>query len=286
MHPVLFESAWFTANAYGTLILLGGLVAVPGTVWDARTRGVAPGSLASFIVDYWLAIVFGAAIGGRLLHVATSPTAYVSEPFALVSPQNTGFVFFGSLLAIIAGWAFLARRYATSFAGLCDLGATWIPLGHAFGRLGCTLAGCCWGAPTSGAWGWSFPPESVVYAAAPELHAGASGTVALHPVQAYESLGLLGVFGWMLATRIRRGVQAPWRQASRYLVAYGLLRFTTEIFRGDHARGFIVELSAAPLSRALGLPLEQPLALSVSQALALVGIALGAVGLWRTRRQS
>ena len=76
MHPVLFQLPWGPANAYGTLILVGGLVCMPLIAWDARQRGIATGRLASFIVDVYLVLVFGAVIGGRLLHVLTLPGPY------------------------------------------------------------------------------------------------------------------------------------------------------------------------------------------------------------------
>lgn len=283
MHPVLFPLPWGgTANAYGTLILLGALLAMPGIYWDARRRGIAPGQTASFLVDFHLALVLGAFVGGRVAHVLTVPGAYLAEPWRVFVADGTGFVFFGSLAAIIGGWVWVARRYHTRFAILCDVGATWMALGHGFGRLGCWFAGCCWGAPTDAAIGVRFPAESIVFASDGAAH-DAHATVALHPVQLYEAFGLWAIAAGLVGWRLHRGPEAPWRQASRYAIAYGVLRTITEMFRADGGRGFAFELRSAAVARALALPDDQVLALSTSQCIALALVVAGLWGLARTR---
>jgi phosphatidylglycerol---prolipoprotein diacylglyceryl transferase len=283
MNPVLFELPWGSpANAYGTLILVGGLASVPGIWWDAKRRGLGKDSTASFVVDFCLVLVLGAVLGGRLLHVATMPQGYVDDPARIFRLEDTGFVFFGSLLAIVAGWVWLARRHDTRFGTLCDLGATWMGLGHAFGRLGCWFAGCCWGAPTDAAVGVQFPAQSMAWLHA-EVPRTATHTVPLHPTQLYEAYGLLAIFVGLAWIRARRGIEPTWRQASRYAIAYGLLRAVTELFRGDPSRGMLVSLRLPGLADVLGLGADQPLALSISQAVALALVALGAWGLRRSR---
>lgn len=288
MHPTLFEIPGYgPINAYGTLILLGGLVAMPLAYWDIKDRGLAEGKAGSMLVDLYLVLVFGAVIGGRLVHVLTAPGDYLEDPGRLFAVDGTGFVFFGSLAAIVAGMAWLARRYETTFPVVLDTAATWMPLAHVFGRLGCWFAGCCWGAPSDVGWSVAFGPESVVYQSGEVAHEvgsqSVSQTVHLHPTQLYESTGLLMCFLILLAARRRHGVERPWRQASRYALAYGILRTITEMFRGDGSRGLIFELRLPGLADVLSLPADQPLLLSVSQAVALGLCVLGIWGLRRTR---
>ena len=282
MNPHLFDIGGFSVNAYGTLILTGGVLSLFGVRWDAKQRGIAEGKLASFLVDFYLVLAFGAFFGGRLLHVLTVPGVYAEDPLKLVSIDSTGFVFFGSLLAVVAGWVWISRRYAVKFGELTDMGMTWMGLGHAFGRLGCLMAGCCWGGPTDGATGVTFGEDAVVFLLEPGLRAG-SETIALHPTQLYESLGLLTIFGVLLAIRLRRGIEPTWRQASRYAIGYGLLRFTTEIFRGDASRGFVLEAHWPALAEALALPADHALLLSISQGIALAIAGVGIYGLRSTR---
>jgi phosphatidylglycerol---prolipoprotein diacylglyceryl transferase len=282
MHPVLLELPWGSANAYGTLILIGGLSSVPGIWWDAKRRGLGGASTASFVVDFCLVLILGAVIGGRALHVITMPGPYLQDPARIFRLEDTGFVFFGSLLAIVGGWLWLARRYGTRFGTLCDLGATWMGLGHAFGRLGCWFAGCCWGAPTQSVLGVELPAESMAWLHA-EVPRTATHTVALHPTQLYEAVGLAAIFGALAWLRARRGIEARWRQASRYALAYGLVRTVTEAFRGDASRGLLFTATWPALAERLALPADQPLLLSISQAVALALVALGVYGLRRTR---
>lgn len=283
MHPVLFQLPLFgPVNAYGTLILIGGLVAMPCAYWDIGKRELAPGRRGSMLVDLYLMLVFGAVVGGRLAHVLTAPQRYLDDPAAMFAADGTGFVFFGSLGGVALGTVWLARRYDTDFTSVLDTGATWMPLMHVFGRLGCWSAGCCWGSPSAAAWAVTFGPQSVAYQAGEVAH-GTDGlsTVSLHPTQLYESAGLLLCFAVLLYFRLTRGIEAPWRQASRYAVCYGTLRTLTEVFRGDGSRGYVLQWPIAPLSDVLALPAEHPVLLSISQA---VGVALVVVGLWGLRR--
>ena len=279
MHPVLFGSF----NTYGTLILIGGLVAMPCAYWDIKARGLAPGRAGSMLVDLYLVLVFGAAIGGRIFHVLTAPGSYLDDPSRMFAADGTGFVFFGSLFAIAAGMVWLARRYDTRFAVVLDTAATWMPLAHVFGRLGCWFAGCCWGAASHGWSAVQFPAESVAYLSGEVAHAG-DQTIAVHPTQLYEATGLAICFFILLAARLRRGVEAPWRQASRYAVCYGMLRMITEVFRGDASRGYLFEVGGGALGRWLALPPDHAIALSFSQAVGLGLVVVGLVGLRRTRR--
>lgn len=281
MRPVLFELPWGPINAYGTLILLGGILAMPGVYWELRSRGLGRGRPGSMLVDLYLVLIFGAAIGGRVLHVLTAPGPYLEEPRRLLSLDDTGFVFFGSMLFIAGGFVWLARRYEAPLSQVWDAAATWMPLGHALGRLGCLLAGCCWGAPSGVPWALRFPSSSVAYGVGEVPHEG-DHTVPLHPTQLYEALGLLLLFAVLLWLRRRRGIEAPWRQVARYAIGYGLLRFVVEMFRGDPSRGLLFEGRVPWLADCLGLPAEQPLLLSVSQAIALAMIA---AGLWALRRE-
>jgi prolipoprotein diacylglyceryltransferase len=144
------------------------------------------------------------------------------------------------------------------------------------------MAGCCWGAPTDRATGLEFPAESVAYLAEPSVRMG-EHTIPLHPAALYEALGLFAIFAALLVVRARRGIEPPWRQASRYAIAYGVLRTVTELFRGDASRGFVVELPLPALAEILGLPADHGVALSFSQAGALALAAAGVYGLRRTR---
>ncbi|MDP7049700.1 MAG: prolipoprotein diacylglyceryl transferase [Verrucomicrobiota bacterium] len=95
---------------------------------------------------------------------------------------------------------------------------------HAWGRLGCFMAGCCHGLPTDSFLGVQFPTDSP----ACQLH----GVQPVHPTQLYEMCLLIGIG---LATQFK--VPPPHR-IWVYLITYGIGRFLIEFLRGDN-RGVI-----------------------------------------------
>jgi phosphatidylglycerol:prolipoprotein diacylglycerol transferase len=98
--------------------------------------------------------------------------------------------------------------------------------GHAIGRIGCFLAGCCYGSQCD--LPWSMTIEGV--------HR--------HPVQLYETIYLLA-FG-IFILRSSKKVQLQSSIASIYLIYYSLGRFILEYFRGDDIRGvFWLNLSTS-----------------------------------------
>jgi phosphatidylglycerol:prolipoprotein diacylglycerol transferase len=100
-------------------------------------------------------------------------------------------------------------------------------LGIAIGRVGCLLAGCCFGLPTTMPWGIVFAhPDTFVDF--PE--------VPLHPTQAYEAVAALGL---AIALRFLDG--PPGRRFAVTLASYATVRFVVEFFRGDVARGYLID---------------------------------------------
>lgn len=283
MEPILFRIGSYTLHSYGTITLLGILLAAPGIWWDVGQRGMGGKSdRFSFVADFYLIGIAGGIVGGRALHVLTNLDQFLASPASIFALESTGYVFYGALMVVALGLWWLARKYRVAFGSVSDVFMTWLPLGHAFGRVGCFLAGCCHGPPTDGAIGVSFPPESIAYHSPFVAHLpDGSGTVPLHPAQLYEAVVLAGLFVWMVATRVRRGIQAPWVLTARYAVGYGLARFVLEVWRGDPERRYLFELPAGDLGPRLGLPLDHPLLLSTSQA---IGLAAALGGIWLLSR--
>jgi phosphatidylglycerol:prolipoprotein diacylglycerol transferase len=113
-----------------------------------------------------------------------------------------------------------------------DTLALAIPLGHAVGRIGCFLAGCCFGRPTDASWAVRYAPGSEPFAAqvaAGLLPADAAASLPVHPTQLYEmvlQLGLLALLLWLRPRLRRRGSLVLCA-----LAGYGGLRFAVEFYR-------------------------------------------------------
>jgi len=155
----------------------------------------------------------------------------LADPRYLLHTLREGFVFYGALIGGLGGVAVYALRKKLPFFSLTDYFIPGLVLGHAFGRVGCFFAGCCYGTACD-------TPISIVFPAGGAAPAG----VPLLPTQLMESafLFLLCAFlVWRLAKKKPFGTVSGW-----YMALYGVWRFAIEFFRNDE-RGFVGALSTS-----------------------------------------
>jgi phosphatidylglycerol:prolipoprotein diacylglycerol transferase len=124
--------------------------------------------------------------------------------------------------------------------------APGIALGHVIGRLGCLLAGCCYGRPTELPWGVTF--TSPVAAA----NVGTPLGIPLHPTQLYDAGAELLILAFLLIFE-KRGRPFAGRTFWLYMLLYAISRFIVEIFRGDD-RGMLAGLSTSQVVSLLVVP--------------------------------
>ncbi len=105
-----------------------------------------------------------------------------------------------------------------------------LTIAHAFGRLGCLAAGCCYGKATGTSFGVRLHSELVDFSLR---------GVPLHPVQIYESLSLVILFVGLIW--VSRKKQFQGQVALTYFMVYPLIRSVVELFRGDLIRGFVID---------------------------------------------
>ena len=142
-----------------------------------------------------------------------------------------GFVFYGGL---IGGFLFVciggvvhkiaAGKYVRKLIFL-------IPFIHSFGRIGCYMAGCCYGIPYKGIGAVVFPEGSF-----------APAGVELFPIQLVEAIALMMIFLLILTLQVRANINCT---IEIYLFVYGVVRFFLEFLRYDSIRGHIAELSTS-----------------------------------------
>ncbi len=220
-------------TTYGVFAAAGAVTAIAWLRRHHRAMGLTENE---FWAALWL-IVGGAIVGAKALFVVLGWHHYVDGELRFWADFGTGFVFFGGLLgAALAGGGFAWWRRLNFWRGADYFGIA-LPLGHAIGRVGCYSQGCCAGR-------------------------------APHPVQLYESAGLLMIA--FLASRVLRSVNA--NRASRgtafctYGALYGALRLALDPLRAD------------------GRP-ERFFGLSIQQGIALALLVAGAAGWqWLRRR--
>lgn len=296
MRPVLFTLPWgggIALPSYGLLVALGFAVGLALAVRRARQVGLD----GAKVMDVAFGVLIAGLVGARLAYAAFEGDfvrrcvgtggertlgAALHDCTAILRLWDGGLVFYGAAIATLVTAAWLSHRKGLPIARLGDVFAPSFALGHAFGRLGCFGAGCCFGAVCRGEGGAcvAFPQGSVAHAALVRdgvIPVDGSLTPPLHATQLYEVAGELLLFFALL--RLRRRSLAPGQLLLAWVGGYGLLRFVVEMFRGDASRGFLVRIPLPALARGLGLPGDQPLIISTAQAICVVFVA-AAIVLW------
>ncbi len=232
MFPDLFSIGPLTIHTYGLFVALGFASALWVSVWAGEKEGFT----SQQILDLGFLILVWAIIGSRLLYVLMNPGHYLENPLDIVRIWSGGLVFSGGLAAVVIVMAFHLRRRGISVLKVGDVLAPGIALGQAVGRIGCFMAGCCYGRPADVPWAVVFTdPGSLA-----PLH------IPIHPTQLYASAAGFAVFGIVLAIRSRKRFEGQvflW-----YLILHSTARLAVERFRGDD-RGLIpgTEMSVTQL---------------------------------------
>lgn len=226
MHPILFHYGAVTIYSYGVLVATGVLLGL----WYARRQAPRAGLDPERIWNLGIYMVLTALIVAKVWLVLSSWDFYMANPreiFSLNTFQSGG-TFYGGFvgaLALVAAYTYVQRM---SIVAVLDTFAAGLPLGHAIGRLGCFAAGCCYGKPTTAAWGVTFKNP-----AAAQL-AGTPLGVKLHPTELYEAaaefLNFL-ILVWLGKRQTFRG-----QMMATYFILYGIERGLIEFVRGDPGR--------------------------------------------------
>ena len=238
MHPILFQYGRFQIFSYGALIALGGVLS--SLFWLSRREQMG----MKREEDVWLlinVILFGGFVGGRVLFLFEYVKPFSPEFWSTLVSLNKGFSVMGAFVGVVGGVYWLSRRLKLQPLRLLDYVCQAAPLWHAFGRLGCFAAGCCFGVPTKLPWGVRFTdPRSMI----PPEYLG----VPIHPTQLYEAAGNLliaaGLYFFALR-RLERGKLRPGILSACYFLSYGVLRFLNEFVRGDIVPTPYLSLTAA-----------------------------------------
>lgn len=225
MHPVLFEIGGLTIYSYGAFIAVG---AIAGVTYMAIQGKREAGLTFDQANNLFLLIFLAAFVGGKLFLFFEDPSQYLREPGRLLAGR--GFVFYGSFLLAVPSMIWFFRKHKLHPYKMLDVMAITTCLVHMFGRLGCFMAGCCYGKPTDTFFGVAFSD--------PECYAKPLD-VALHPTQLYEATYIFFVMCLLLYLRKRRKFYG--QLFLLYLLLYASGRFLLEYFRGDVGRGFVVD---------------------------------------------
>ena len=235
MHPIIFETPYFSIKAYGLFVAMGFLAGLGFALREARQQGLDPQP----ILDLAFYIILAAIIGARLFYVLTNLDSYRHNPLDILKVWQGGLTFFGGfILSFIAGVVYM-KRHQMAVWKTFDLFAPALALGDFFGRIGCFFAGCCYGRECSYPWAVIFTdPQSL-----------ARIGVALHPTQLYSSFASLATFLLLWAWSSRKTFDG--QLALLWIFFYSFSRLIIEYFRGD-PRGYLI-LETFAVSQVLAL---------------------------------
>lgn len=264
---VVVYPALFGIDLYAATTIFGYVFAVALGFW----LGLRDGREARDLLELGLVIVLSAVLGAKLFHTLfeaaghrlpdeSTATGLVdllkADPWHWARLFEAGYVFYGGVIVAIGmGYLFLLRAGLDRKGAFGDYAAAGLAFGIFVGRLGCFLAGCCYGTPTDLPWAVEFPAGHATHGAA------------VHPVQLYDALYGLVVFALCLWYYPRRRFAG---ELFGYLImSYAVWRFGTEVLRGDGDRG--VWLAGA---------------LSTSQLVSLAVLPVTLFFFWRERRRT
>jgi len=245
MHPILFEFGGFTIYSYGVLLAAAYLLGLQFALIRARSRGLD----RERVMDLGIWIIISALVGAKLLLLVVDYRPFLANPRTIVDLLRSGGVFYGGLIAAVTVALVYIWRHRMPMWTTTDVFAPGIALGHVVGRLGCLLAGCCFGRPTSVPWAISFHDPNAF---------ATSGTplgVSLHPTQLYEAGAEALILAFLLAFE-RRGRPFPGRTFWSYMLLYGVSRFIIEFYRGDPRGTVFVALSTSQFVSVILVPLS------------------------------
>jgi phosphatidylglycerol:prolipoprotein diacylglycerol transferase len=271
-------------EGYFTMVAFGFILAVILLYRWARNAGMN----ANNILDLWILMIVTGVFGARILsviadghfldyvHLCTDPVrvdwpltmrqcldgpydgmwdpvkrvchpAYV-DCLAWAKFWKGGLTYYGGfLLSVPSGIAFL-HYCRMPVMRVVDGTGFVIPLGLAWGRIGCWFNGCCFGVITDSKWGISFPAMS--QASKQQFEQGQLASIGLeslpvHPTQLYEAVFSLAIaalcYFW-----VERNKRFLGQTFMTFVVLYALGRFVEEFFRDDD-RGAILGLSTSQI---------------------------------------
>ena len=216
-----------TIHMYGVMIAAGFLAALLMTLRRGKKRGYDE----DIIWGIFFCAIIGGMLGTRILYYIVEIPEILKDPSILWDFKN-GYVVYGGIIGGILASYIYCRTKKQAFMPYFDLVMPSVALAQGFGRIGCLLAGCCYGRETNSIFSIIFQNSDF-----------APNHVALIPTQIYSSI--LDFLHFVILLCIARHKKKDGQVAACYLIFYSIGRFVLEFFRGDLIRGSVGMLSTS-----------------------------------------
>ncbi len=169
-------------------------------------------AVVSIVVGYYSAVLFQAFYN-------------IPKYGELRIDTQTGATFYGGLIGGAACFLLIyftaghfmfkdTKEHIKHIRVITDIGASSIAIAHSFGRIGCLMAGCCYGRETDAWYG---------------IYMDSIGKKAV-PLQLYEAIVLAAIFAFLFYRVFKRKTY----NLPIYMSVYGVWRFAIEYARDDY----------------------------------------------------
>ena len=235
MFPDLIDLGFLHLKTYGACMATGFLLC-----WMLVEKLSGRKDLSNLLLSLMIAGVAGSRIAYVIEHWQSE---FAAHPAQIIRVDQGGLMFYGGFIlsfVVFFVWCFVKKEHPLKLA---DLLAAVIPLGHAFGRIGCFFYGCCYGRDSDAWCAVTFPVGS------PCWFEHGRKLVSVLPTQLFEAAALLVLFGALMGVwRGRKTLDGRRETTGRetqdarrgdglilglYLIGYAVIRFGIEILRGD-----------------------------------------------------
>lgn len=203
-------------HGYGLMVAIGFLVAIYVAARRARKRGIP----SQAIFDLGLYVLVAGLFGARIFHYLQHRSDY-SSFWEVLKIYEGGLAYYGGFILAFAVAVLYLRSKKLAIARIADIIAPSLALGLGMGRVGCFLAGCCFGKPTSLPWGMTFPERSLAWI---EI-----GVQKVHPTQLYSFISLMVIFTILIV--LQKYMKFPGQLFLICVILYSIHRFLIDFVR-------------------------------------------------------
>ncbi|MBU1726988.1 MAG: prolipoprotein diacylglyceryl transferase [Candidatus Omnitrophica bacterium] len=210
MYPQICKIGPFVIYSYGLMLVIAFILSVTLAALFAKRQGFHP----DVVYNFGFTVFIAGVIGARLFYVIENINYYLENPLEIILLQHGGLSWFGGLvLGTVFGLWYLKKKNIPVLKFL-DVIIPFVALGHAIGRIGCFLNGCCYGKPSK--FGFYFPAHKAV----------------LIPTQLISVFILLIIF--IFLRTLQRRPHHEGQILFAYLFLFSIKRFFIEFLRADN----------------------------------------------------
>lgn len=233
-----------TIGAYTFVVAVGAVVSYFVYAYLARKRGKDWAELTFFFVIMCIGLFAGAHLLYFFAQLPDWIEYYSGQIQSLgdflvaFSQGASGLVLYGGTLgATLAAYIYCKKQFLSVRSELNNL-VVIFPLFHMFGRIGCTLNGCCYGIEYHGIFAIQYTADYIVEGKSDDV-----ADFSRFPIQPLEAL--IGLIMFIIFFILYTKTKDKYPLLCIYFLAYSIIRFFDEFLRGDAARGIWGPLSTS-----------------------------------------